>query len=670
MRHDPQLKAVLSAYCLPLLRATWAVDPAGCRDEVVQHVADGLGIGILGHDKKPGPARRRGVIWLRHLRLALEHLTFGHMPFELRYREEGGRLQLDNLGERMPWTIARINLADDGTISEVYQQTQQEPIPGDRLIWYVNEQEGSNWAGFSIMRPAYAAWLLKHETWRVHATSIRRFGMGVPYVEAPPGGTAAQVAQAQQLASAIRAGDQSGAGIPQGFKPMLMGLTGTVPDALAFIRYLDTSMAKMALAGLIELGETFHGSRALGETFLDLFMLALQGTADEVAQTATSGQPGMPGIVTDLVDQNWGPDEPAPNIRCLDVGEDYRVTAEALAALVTCKALEPDPTLDEWIRKQWRLPERDTPWTPPGPQTQGGPGGGPPPALPGPPASDITNPESALPVAAAALPLRRHLTPAEVASRFDAAAHQGAWQTILSWLIGAWRAIAQAQRVQVVDQVIAAVEQGRPDKLAAIDVDVSQAVPVLTQAMQDMARGAASEAVAEAGRQGVRVPPDEVRLDVTALGRLAGVWANVAARRTAQAAAAKAAVTASPGGEPHGAAVVAGDEVDAYLRGLSDRGLTDDLGGALSAAQNAGRMAGLEAVAAHATGAAPEFIATEVLDHNTCEPCLRIDGHTWGSLGDAEAAYPAGGYLKCEGMMRCRGTVIVLWHGQAEGEAA
>jgi hypothetical protein len=38
MRHDPQLKGVLSAYKLPLLRATWAVDPSGCRDEVVRPV--------------------------------------------------------------------------------------------------------------------------------------------------------------------------------------------------------------------------------------------------------------------------------------------------------------------------------------------------------------------------------------------------------------------------------------------------------------------------------------------------------------------------------------------------------------------------------------------------------------------------------------------------------
>jgi hypothetical protein len=59
MRHDPQLKAVLAAYTLPIRRATWAVDPAGCRDEVVQVVADDLGVPILG--TTPTPGRRGGV---------------------------------------------------------------------------------------------------------------------------------------------------------------------------------------------------------------------------------------------------------------------------------------------------------------------------------------------------------------------------------------------------------------------------------------------------------------------------------------------------------------------------------------------------------------------------------------------------------------------------------
>src|SRR6266567_6457147 len=156
MRHDPQIKAVLNAYKLPLLKATWAVDPGGCKDEVAQLVADDLGLPILGNeDEQTQPARRKGVVWHRHLTQALQSLTFGHMPFERRYRIEGQRLRLDNLGARMPWTLAYIGLdPKTATLDHLRQNTQNEPIPcPPRILWYAHEAEGANWAGISMLRP-------------------------------------------------------------------------------------------------------------------------------------------------------------------------------------------------------------------------------------------------------------------------------------------------------------------------------------------------------------------------------------------------------------------------------------------------------------------------------------------------------------------------------------
>ena len=697
MRHDPQLTAVLQAYRLPIMRANWAIDPAGCRDEVVKHVADDLGIGILGADDKPGPARRQGVIWPRHLRLAMDNLVYGHMPFELRYRIDSagpGGTHLDHLGPRMPWTIARIMLNRDATVKEIYQTTQNTPIPADRLIWYVTGQEGANWAGVSMMRPAYGAWLLKHETWRVHATSIRRFGMGVPVVEGPPGGTTAQIAQAQQLASAMRVGDQTGVGLPQGYKASLMGVTGSVPDAMAFIQYLDTAMAKMALAGLIELGQSQRGSRALGETFLDLFLLSLQAVADELATTATSGQDGMPGIVSDLVAQNWGEDEPIPRVACTDVGEGYQVTAQAIAMLMAAHALTPDADLEAWVRRTWRLPDAMEPGSPGGPPIApvvpggpgglGGPGGSPPdtgsprPAQPTPagfadrPSIKPPSPVLKLPlspsrggVSAAAAGLRP-VTEVEAASGFDPAYHQAVWQQQLAALVAAYRPVLHAQETGLVDEVVSAVDAGRVDRLASLVPDSAAGASLIRQAMILAAEAAADATITEAASQGVVIPPESVAVSQTHLGALASVYAGLDAARMSNAAAAKAAQAAVAGpGKPQAAAV--GDEVHAALAGLSDRPLADNLGAALTAAQNHGRLAAL-AAAPDAAAAGAEYVASEILDANTCGPCKAIDQAVFTSLGEAVAAYPNGGYLGCLGGMRCRGTVVAVWH-QPPGEA-
>src|ERR1041384_2516298 len=84
MRNDPQIGAVLKAYTLPLRSATWAINPAGCRPEVVKACADAYGMPIIGdEDSADGPFRSRGVLWDEHLDVALDMLIYGHMPFAI-----------------------------------------------------------------------------------------------------------------------------------------------------------------------------------------------------------------------------------------------------------------------------------------------------------------------------------------------------------------------------------------------------------------------------------------------------------------------------------------------------------------------------------------------------------------------------------------------------------
>ncbi|MEV4287361.1 hypothetical protein AB0K40_17795 [Nonomuraea bangladeshensis] len=625
MRTDPQLTAVLSAYTLPIRRATWSVDPAGCRPEVVQMVADDLGLPILGVDAEPGPARRRGVRWADHLRLALLSLTFGFMPFERRYAIVNGQARLVNLGERMPHTIGQIQLAKDESVQSITQNLAAvRPIPANRLVWYVHDREAANWTGRSLLRPAYGAWLLKHETWRVHATSIRRFGMGVPSVSAPTGATPAQVAEAQRLASAMRVGDRAGVGLPDGFKLAITGMTGSVPDAMGFIRYLDQQMSRQALAGLMDLGDTSNGSRALGDSFLDFFLLSLQSIADEIADTATVGQQGMPGIITDIVDLNWGPDEPAPRIVVSDVGSRQEVTAAAIEQLIRSGALSPDPALEAYVREAWRLPERTEPARAPAP--------------PAPAREEQT--------LAASRP-----RPVRAAAGPDLGAVQESWQAALDSVLEAWPGIAEEQRGQLADQIEQAVEAGDLAALAALAVDSEAAADILAVAMLELAETSAEQMAAEAAAQGVPVEQPPVEEDQ--LSAVAVAVAALLAAGLAGAAAAAALRLAVPGAA--GAAVAA--EVVAVLSALSDRAVRDQVGGALSAAQAAGRFAVLRS-APKAT-----YVASEKLDRSTCKPCREIDGTTFKDLAAAEAAYGNGAYTKCLGGVRCRGQVVAIWNG-------
>jgi hypothetical protein len=359
MRRDPQLAAILQGWTLQLRRAQWQLDPAGCRPEVVQACSDATGLLVAGTDASSA-ARLRGVSWNDHLAAALRMLPFGFSAFEMQAELVDGRARLSGLWERPQWTVSHIHVDGktgllQGITQDALSGKDSPQIPADRLVWYVNEREGSNWAGTSLLRSCYASWLIKEEMRRTHAISNRRWGAGVPVMEALPGTnpTSGQMAEAMQLAAAARAGDSAGAATPPGFTLRIQGLSGAVPDTLSFIRWLDQQMSRSALMGMIDLGETPNGSRALGETFVDAFLLALETTAEAVADAATRH------ICARVVGWNWGADEPVPRVTVAGVGSRREVTAQSLQLLLSSGALAADPALEQWVRREYRLPERD-----------------------------------------------------------------------------------------------------------------------------------------------------------------------------------------------------------------------------------------------------------------------------------------------------------------------
>ncbi|GAB7039712.1 MULTISPECIES: phage portal protein family protein [Catenuloplanes] len=358
---DAQVASVLRAVTLPVRRTPWRIDPAGARDEVVQLVADDLGLPIVGADgTRPPPARVRDRFsWPEHLRQALLMLPFGHAFFEQVYRitDDGRRARLRKLAPRMPRTIERIDVDHDGGLISITQFSAkagqlQRPIPVSQLVAYVHDREGGNWFGRSLLRPAYKHWLIKDRLLRVDAQTIERNGMGIPVYEGADGES--DLSAGLKMAKAWRAGDSSGAATPHGAKLRLAGVEGSLPNAQPSIRYHDEQIARAVLAHFLNLG-TQTGSWALGTTFADFFTLSLQTLAQQVADVATSH------IVEDLVDVNFGEDEPAPRVTFDEIGSRQAATAQALKMLFDAGAIFPDRTLEETLRQQYGLPPKDRP---------------------------------------------------------------------------------------------------------------------------------------------------------------------------------------------------------------------------------------------------------------------------------------------------------------------
>jgi hypothetical protein len=357
-RTDSQCASVLRAVTLPVRRTPWRIDPAGARAEVVELVADDMGLPIVGQNPKVLPRTKDRFSWADHLRLALLMLPFGFSFFEQTYRIEpdGSRAHLHKLGQRPARTIMSVDVARDGGLISITQygtlnnDGPQKPIPVDRLVAYVCDREGGNWLGQSLLRPAYKSWLIKDRLLRVQAQTIERNGMGVPlYIGAE---TETELDTGRAMAQAWRSGEAAGAAIPNGADLKLRGVEGELPDALPAIEYHDSQIARAVLAHFLNLG-TQTGSWALGTTFADFFTLSLQTLAQQIADVATQH------IIEDLVDINFGPDEPAPRLTFDEIGSRQAATAQALKSLVDSGVIHPDEVLEESSRQQYGLPPAD-----------------------------------------------------------------------------------------------------------------------------------------------------------------------------------------------------------------------------------------------------------------------------------------------------------------------
>jgi HK97 family phage portal protein len=231
----------------------------------------------------------------------------------------------------------------------------------------------------------------------------------------------------------------------------------------------------------------------------------------------------------------------------------------------------------------------------------------------------------------------------------DLAEVQRQWEAALDRLLDQWGDVTAAQRDQLLAQVFTVVDEGDLAGLAALEADSDDGAGILAVAMLNLAIRAAKQQADEASKQGVSVAPPKFDEEEFEPGARAA--AGLLAVGLASAAGREALRLATPGVSAREVA----EQVESFIDDLTDRTLRDQLGGQLTAAQNQGRIATLEAAPA------ADYYATEELDSNTCPPCRGIDGRRFATLEEARTEYANGGYRRCDGRERCRGTVVAVW---------
>src|SRR5271157_726377 len=357
-RGDGQVAGTLRACKLPILSAKWEVVPGdGTRDTghgargldsslVTRHssLVSSTGAGHATADKAKEVADfiranlfsklewqdHRGSWhtqnWKDVVRCALRMQDFGAACFEEVMAIDGHHIRVRRMADRQALTFYRWHtdphsvdptlppfIYDDGETLYALEQWgyrsnrfEYVMLPTDKACIFTHDQEGANFWGIPLTRAMYPHWYVKKHLERIDAIACERNSLGVPMIMLPPNPSKQDVQTAQNWVTQLAAHEKTGLSLPNGAEFKLVGIEGRIREILPSIQYHKQQIATSCLAMFMELGQTQTGSRALGDSQTDFFLLATQNTADYIAHQIRNS------TIRRLVMWNFGPDAPVP----------------------------------------------------------------------------------------------------------------------------------------------------------------------------------------------------------------------------------------------------------------------------------------------------------------------------------------------------------------------
>lgn len=664
LRADPRIAGILLAFLSGILKRRAVIVRNGAREDVLAAISEDWGIPIEGDpDDKPRPPMEDRFDHPAHMETTLDQiLTYGHYITEMVGEIETSDRKwwrLRDLSPRPAKTISSFNMEPrTGKLKSITQfdYVSSSPMLAEHVAMWIFRKKPGSFVGTPPIRYMHKPYLLKDGATRITMTNIEKAG-GIPYAAAPLNAGTKVLQAISSVLSRFRVGTRSNAVFPHGTKVDFAKGAG-VGEGIDFINLQNEEISFAAQAMFAGLGQGgSSGNRALGETLADAFM----DQQDAVAQLYTKG---CNRTIERVVRWNVGPGEQSPLLK-LEKVDALELTIEALEALKRLGVTITEQDI-EAVRKRYGMAP-----TPDGVPAFVAPTPAPKLALV-PPGQDGGEGDDA-PVAASApfrpqilaadgpgapkRDTRRPLTARESAAGVDFAAMDEQRESSFTTLLAAWVAIRQEQIDDVRAQIVAA--DGDLQMLARLQPEARGAGEIV-EAMLQLADDGVRAVIAEAAYQGVTLPEPVAQEMYDAVIAQATATAQLLADDIGLAASNAAVRFASPGLEPLNPLDVAelvADELDER----SLRYIEDQLFGMVTCGQAIGRFGAL--------ANAPEgtrLFATELLDANTCEFCEAIDETEFPTLAAAMRAYPTGGFIKCAGRRRCRGSVFARYGDEAE----
>ncbi|HUI42083.1 MAG TPA: hypothetical protein VL523_08950 [Terriglobia bacterium] len=390
-RGDGQVRATLAACKLPVLSARWDVVPrdvsrqssvasgeaqrttdngqrtsstgdgiitAAKAQEIADFVRENLFGGLEFRTSTGGWATQN---WDDVVRNALLMLDFGCAAHEDVWTVDGSSIRLRKLAARLPITFYRWYTEADGeTLLALEQygyrgsQYLRVTVPAEKCAVFTYQKEGANFWGMALQRAMYPHWYIKSNLYRIDAIACERNSLGIPVYRLSPGFSREDREAAYNFVTQLAAHEATGMVEPpgdpsSGFR--IVGYEGRVRDLGPSIEHHNVMISRAALALFMDLGQSEHGSKALGKEHGDFFMLALQNLADQIALDITNS------TVRRLVQYNYGDHAPMPRLVAANVqARGLADIVDALTQFAQAGLVVSEENLRAFIREELALP--------------------------------------------------------------------------------------------------------------------------------------------------------------------------------------------------------------------------------------------------------------------------------------------------------------------------
>lgn len=362
VRSDPQVWLMLRLTQQPILAATPSIMPAS-DDPMDVEIASFVETALLEgmeYETPEGDLIYTG--WDDVLRHILSMGQYGFSVFELCYTvNPAGWVTWSRWLPMLARTVWRwwTNAENDLTGIQQYAfrdyQFDFVNVGVGKLARFTLNQEGSNYDGISLLRPAYTPWFYKQQIQRIEAVGIERNSIVPPVMRLPAGSPTGDWAKAKAIVQNIRASEAMGITIPETWE--LKGLEGLASHGRGGIQiqptlqYYDIQIARAFGGQFVNLGSTDTGARSLDDSQKQTFLGMLQSQCTYIENRLNNGP------IRRLVDYNYAgvavyPKIQFPSLRLQDI-EGLAGTITQLAQVGFLHGTYAD---EDFLRKLLKLP--------------------------------------------------------------------------------------------------------------------------------------------------------------------------------------------------------------------------------------------------------------------------------------------------------------------------